>query len=88
MKSDHQQPDHQHPDREQSQRRPDGPSDGHRPDGPDGTLAMVCRSVAQLAKAAPTPPRRIRLQSGQTTVEVEWPEPAPGAAAAPGAAPA
>ncbi|MEY9966768.1 acetyl-CoA carboxylase biotin carboxyl carrier protein [Streptacidiphilus sp. MAP12-16] len=38
-------------------------------------LDAVCRSVAQLAGAAPHPPRRIRMQDGQTTVEVEWPDP-------------
>jgi acetyl-CoA carboxylase biotin carboxyl carrier protein len=46
------------------------------PPGP-ATLDAVCRSVSELAKAAPKPPRRIRLQHGQTTVEVEWPDPEP-----------
>jgi acetyl-CoA carboxylase biotin carboxyl carrier protein len=39
------------------------------------TLDSVCRNVTELAKAAPKPPRRIRLQHGLTTVEVEWPTP-------------
>ncbi|WP_052440900.1 acetyl-CoA carboxylase biotin carboxyl carrier protein [Streptacidiphilus anmyonensis] len=38
-------------------------------------LDAVCRSVTQLARSAPEPPRRIRMQDGQTTVEVEWPDP-------------
>jgi acetyl-CoA carboxylase biotin carboxyl carrier protein len=71
---------------EQPQPRANGGT--HRqPDGPDDTLAVLCRSVAQLANAAPVPPRRIRLQSGQSFVEVEWPEAgavgASGTAAAP-----
>ncbi len=38
-------------------------------------LDSVCRSAAELARTAPHPPRRIRLQYGQTSVEVEWPAP-------------
>jgi len=49
------------------------------PPGPT-TLESVCRSVTELARAAPKPPRRIRLQHGQTTVEVEWPDPETAAA--------
>ncbi|GAB2714197.1 acetyl-CoA carboxylase biotin carboxyl carrier protein [Kitasatospora kifunensis] len=52
---------------------------------PGEVLDAVCRNVAQLAKAAPAPPRRIRMQDGQTSVEVEWPDPvAPGGPALPG----
>jgi len=44
-------------------------------------LDSICRSATELAKAVPKPPQRIRLQYGQTSVEVEWPqesaEPAP-----------
>jgi acetyl-CoA carboxylase biotin carboxyl carrier protein len=65
----------------------DGQSDGRRPEDSDSTLAVLCRSVAQLANAAPTPPRRIRLRTGQTTVEVEWPEPVGATPVAAGAAP-
>jgi acetyl-CoA carboxylase biotin carboxyl carrier protein len=35
-------------------------------------LDSVCRSATELAKAVPKPPHRIRLQYGQTSVEVEW----------------
>lgn len=38
-------------------------------------LDSVCRSVMDLAKAAPRPPLRIKLQHGHMTVEVEWPDP-------------
>ncbi|GAA2484480.1 hypothetical protein GCM10010406_20940 [Streptomyces thermolineatus] len=56
-------------------------------------LDSVCRSVTELARTAPEPPSRIRLQHGQTTVEMEWPGPAPvatpaAAAVAAAAAPA
>ncbi|MFE2432635.1 acetyl-CoA carboxylase biotin carboxyl carrier protein [Streptomyces sp. NPDC059373] len=54
-------------------------------------LDSVCRSATELAKAVPKPPQRIRLQYGQTSVEVEWPpepaEPAPQPAAQPPAQP-
>ncbi|MFF7636059.1 acetyl-CoA carboxylase biotin carboxyl carrier protein [Kitasatospora sp. NPDC008050] len=42
---------------------------------PGELLDAVCRNVAQLAKAAPATPRRIRIRDGQTSVEVEWPDP-------------
>jgi acetyl-CoA carboxylase biotin carboxyl carrier protein len=51
------------------------------------TLDSVCRSVTELARAAPKPPRRIKLQHGQTTVEVEWPDPETAATATPTTAP-
>ncbi|MFJ4843786.1 acetyl-CoA carboxylase biotin carboxyl carrier protein [Streptomyces sp. NPDC088733] len=38
-------------------------------------LDAVCRSATELATSVPTPPRRIRLRHGQTSVEIEWPEP-------------
>ncbi|MFF3560084.1 acetyl-CoA carboxylase biotin carboxyl carrier protein [Streptomyces sp. NPDC002574] len=38
-------------------------------------LDAVCRSATELAGSVPTPPRRIRLRHGQTSVEIEWPEP-------------
>lgn len=44
-------------------------------------LEAVCDSVCELARAAPNPPRRIRLQHGQTTVEVEWSDPPASAVA-------
>ncbi|BFV55438.1 hypothetical protein KCMC57_up05420 [Kitasatospora sp. CMC57] len=56
------------------------------PDHP-ADLGQVCRSVAELARTAPRPPSRIRLQHGGTTVEMEWPD-QPVAAVAPAAAPA
>ncbi|MGF1432051.1 acetyl-CoA carboxylase biotin carboxyl carrier protein [Kitasatospora sp. LaBMicrA B282] len=87
-------------ERRMGDRRVDGVLDGAvdgrraavRPVAPAAApLDEVCRNVADLAKAAPTPPRRIRMQDGQTTVEIEWPDPAPPPAATPppdGAAPA
>jgi acetyl-CoA carboxylase biotin carboxyl carrier protein len=56
-------------------------------------LDSVCRSATELARAVPKPPQRIRLQHGQTSVEVEWPsesaeaapQPAAQSAADPGA---
>lgn len=38
-------------------------------------LDAVCRSATELATSVPTPPRRIRLRHGQTSVEIEWPDP-------------
>ncbi|MGP3952934.1 acetyl-CoA carboxylase biotin carboxyl carrier protein [Streptomyces sp. 7N604] len=38
------------------------------------TLDSVCRSVMELARAAPRPPLRIKLQQGHMTVEMEWPD--------------
>ncbi|MGY0057275.1 acetyl-CoA carboxylase biotin carboxyl carrier protein [Streptomyces sp. LZ34] len=53
---------------------------GHRPGAvvlpPHATLDSLCRSVTELAKAAAKQPRRITLRHGQTTVEMEWPDPA------------
>jgi acetyl-CoA carboxylase biotin carboxyl carrier protein len=49
-------------------------SDGRDPAGPGLVLEAVCRSVVRLAESTPHPPLRIRMQDGQTTVEVEWPE--------------
>ncbi|MFI1966538.1 acetyl-CoA carboxylase biotin carboxyl carrier protein [Streptomyces pathocidini] len=51
------------------------------------TLESVCRQVRELTRSAPTQPRRIRLRHGQTTVEVQWPNPEqpPGQAPAPSA---
>ncbi|MEU6082394.1 biotin/lipoyl-containing protein [Streptomyces sp. NPDC047108] len=44
-------------------------------------LESVCRSVMELAKAAPRPPLKIKLQHGHMTVEMEWPDPAAPASA-------
>ncbi|MDX3228782.1 acetyl-CoA carboxylase biotin carboxyl carrier protein [Streptomyces sp. ME19-01-6] len=53
---------------------------GHRPGAvvlpPHATLDSLCRSVTELAKAADKQPRRITLRHGQTSVEMEWPDPA------------
>jgi acetyl-CoA carboxylase biotin carboxyl carrier protein len=38
------------------------------------TLDSVCRSATELAKSAPKPPQRIKLQHGQISVEIEWPQ--------------
>jgi acetyl-CoA carboxylase biotin carboxyl carrier protein len=50
-------------------------------------LDSICHSATELARAAQKPPQRIRLQHGQTSVEVEWPsepsEPSEPAEAAP-----
>ncbi|KQV17135.1 MULTISPECIES: biotin/lipoyl-containing protein [unclassified Kitasatospora] len=56
--------------------------------GPPGTdypadLDAVCRSVGELARSAPQPPSRIKLQHGGTTVEMEWPDQPVAATAAP-----
>lgn len=37
-------------------------------------LDAVCRNLADLLAAAPGPIRRIRVRSGDTDVEVEWPD--------------
>lgn len=76
-------PDHTHPDRALTEHaRPhvetEGPAD--RPSGaplPEvgAVLEAVCRSVTELARSTPKPPRRIRMQDGQTRVEIEWPDP-------------
>ncbi|MBL1100834.1 acetyl-CoA carboxylase biotin carboxyl carrier protein [Streptomyces coffeae] len=55
---------------------------------PHATLDSLCRSVTELAKAADQQPRRITLRHGQTTVEMEWPDPAGTRPAAPPPAPA
>lgn len=39
-------------------------------------LDAVCRSVVRLSATTAHPPSRIRMQDGQITVEVEWPDPA------------
>ncbi|WP_432094052.1 acetyl-CoA carboxylase biotin carboxyl carrier protein [Streptomyces sp. bgisy100] len=49
-------------------------------------LDTVCRSALELARTAPRPPLRIRLQHGQMTVEMEWADSAGGTAARPGEA--
>lgn len=54
---------------------------GGRPDL--GSLESVCRSVAELARSAPEPPSRIKVQHGATTVEIEWPAPAQVSESAP-----
>lgn len=41
---------------------------------PTAVLDSLCRSVTALAKATPVPPRRIKVQHGQATVELEWPD--------------
>lgn len=41
-------------------------------------LDSLCRSVMNLARDAPRPPLRIKLQHGHMTVELEWPETASG----------
>ncbi len=62
----------------QSQSQQQSQSDGGDPAVleavPGAVLEAVCRSVARLAESSPHPPLRIRMQDGQTTVEVEWPE--------------
>jgi acetyl-CoA carboxylase biotin carboxyl carrier protein len=60
-------------------------ADRSAPSPAHSVLDSVCRSATELARAVPKPPKRIRLQYGQTSVEVEWPpepaEPAPQPAA-------
>jgi acetyl-CoA carboxylase biotin carboxyl carrier protein len=87
---DHAHPDHAHPEQAHlEQAHPEvrggsGRTTGTVPEA-GAVLEAVCRSVTELARAAPEPPRRIRMQDGQTTVEVEWPDPLPAPAVAPAA---
>ncbi|MFG2192091.1 acetyl-CoA carboxylase biotin carboxyl carrier protein [Streptomyces sp. NPDC048639] len=46
-------------------------------------LESVCHSVMELARAAPRPPLKIKLQHGHMTVEMEWPDPTLAAPAVP-----
>lgn len=50
---------------------------GHATAVPTAQLLLdsVCRSASELARTAHKPPQRIKLQYGQTSVEVEWPAP-------------
>lgn len=74
------------PDHEQQNHRDENPpADGHVPGAPPvpysampagAVLDAVCRSVVQLSGTTAHPPSRIRMQDGQITVEVEWPDPA------------
>ncbi|MCM2429975.1 acetyl-CoA carboxylase biotin carboxyl carrier protein [Streptomyces sp. RKAG337] len=79
MKPDHEQ-------RNSSESNP--PADDHVPGAPPvppapdsalpagAVLDAVCRSVVRLSATTAHPPSRIRMQDGQITVEVEWPDPA------------
>ena len=40
-------------------------------------LDAVCRRVPDVLRSAAVPPRRLRLQAGAISVELEWPEPTP-----------
>jgi acetyl-CoA carboxylase biotin carboxyl carrier protein len=51
----------------------------------DELIGALCRHAAALLGAAPGPVRRIRVQSGGASVEVEWPEAVPPPPAAVGA---
>ncbi len=42
---------------------------------PASVLDAVCHSATRLVSAAQRPLRRLRVQSGDAVVEVEWPEP-------------
>jgi acetyl-CoA carboxylase biotin carboxyl carrier protein len=49
---------------------------------PNGTrggedLERICRGLADVVRIAGYPPRRVRVQLGASSVEVEWPEPPP-----------
>lgn len=76
-------PDLVHPDhanQEPESARPEaaggaGRSSAAPPPEVGAVLEAVCRSLTELARATPKPPRRIRMQDGQTRVEVEWPDP-------------
>lgn len=46
-------------------------------EGVQTLLDAVCRSVTELARVSPARPARIKLQHGQTAVEVEWAQSAP-----------
>ncbi|MFG3439649.1 acetyl-CoA carboxylase biotin carboxyl carrier protein [Nonomuraea sp. NPDC047897] len=43
-------------------------------------LGELCRRAVELVNAGGAGMRRVRLQSGDAVVELEWPEPAPAAA--------
>lgn len=68
---DHAHPDHAHPETKSRVVR----STVASPLKFDAVLEAVCRNVAELARTAPNPPSRIRMEEGQTRVEVEWPDP-------------
>lgn len=50
---------------------------------PDGALAALCDSAVRLLSAAEHPPARLKLTAGGASVELEWPQPGPVAAAGP-----
>ncbi|MEV5830542.1 acetyl-CoA carboxylase biotin carboxyl carrier protein [Spirillospora sp. NPDC052242] len=54
---------------------------------PQDVVETLCRRSAELLASLPGPVRRLSLQSGETRLELEWPEPAAAPAAA-AAAPA
>jgi acetyl-CoA carboxylase biotin carboxyl carrier protein len=71
VNSDHTRPDQKRPEVAERAERPSGTS----PQEAGAVLEAVCRSVTELARATPKPPRRIRMQDGHTQVEIEWPDP-------------
>lgn len=56
----------------------------------EGLVSDVCRGLRQIADLMPSPLRRLRVQQGDTVIELEWREPAvpapPGAPGLPTAA--
>jgi acetyl-CoA carboxylase biotin carboxyl carrier protein len=83
VNTDHAHPDQRHPDHARPNHtrpehaHPEARSRSGRPAAlpfaeVGSVLEAVCRNVTELAKAAPKPPSRIRMEDGQTRVEVEW----------------
>jgi acetyl-CoA carboxylase biotin carboxyl carrier protein len=52
------------------------------PSDPTTVLEAVYQGVARLANVPSGPPRRIKVRCGDTTIELEWPQPAAGGAPA------
>lgn len=72
---DHAHPGHTHPHHTHPESRAGARSAGMPLAEVGSVLEAVCRNVTELARAAPKPPSRIRMEDGQTRVEVEWHHP-------------
>ena len=50
----------------------------HLNNGPgDGELERICQSLADVIQILPSPLRRVRVQLGSSSIEVEWQKPPP-----------
>lgn len=73
---EHTHPEHAHPEHAHPEAKGRAPAAAEKPLAEvAAVLEVVCRSVTELARSAPKPPSRIRMQDGQTRVEVEWHDP-------------